>query len=57
MPAYELPKSVGISGEFRKMRAAARYCIRPKDVDGISVGEMALMLAIDDVLRAEERIK
>lgn len=51
-----MPKGGGISGELRKLRAAARYGIRPRDVDGIETGEMALMLVVDDVLRSEGRI-
>jgi hypothetical protein len=36
------------------VRAAARFGIRPRDVDSIDAGELGIMLVLDGVLRAEE---
>lgn len=44
-----------ISGACRMVRAAARFGVRPRDVDGIEPGEMGVMLVLDEVLRAESR--
>lgn len=40
-----------VSGDLRKVVAAARYGIRPKDVDAVEPGEMALMLLVDRVVQ------
>jgi len=43
-----------LTGEMRKVLAAARYGIRPSLVDEISPGEMAVMLVVDRVIAMRE---
>lgn len=46
-----------LTGEMRKVLAAARYGIRPSLVDEIPPGEMAVMLVVDRVCGEREARK